>query len=165
MTKKPSPPLWAVNQRTAAHLIGKPARWLRDSSAPRLSDGSYDPRELVAWMVAELTSGDDLEIDKLRGQIKVLKERIRRYRRYESDIVIPVAETRDRLTFAVDRLQKLSDQFEELPEVTGRTAQEMLNQAIETSLLEIKTELAQCCLLYTSPSPRDQRGSRMPSSA
>ena len=23
----------------------------------------------------------------------------------------------------------------------------------------------QCCLLYTSPSPRDQRGSRMPSSA
>ena len=28
-----------------------------------------------------------------------------------------------------------------------------------------KLELAQSCLLYTSPSPRDQRGSRMPSSA
>ena len=26
-------------------------------------------------------------------------------------------------------------------------------------------ELIQFCLLYTSPSPRDQRGSRMPSSA
>ena len=26
-------------------------------------------------------------------------------------------------------------------------------------------ELRQTCLLYTSPSPRDQRGSRMPSSA
>ena len=26
-------------------------------------------------------------------------------------------------------------------------------------------ELFGCCLLYTSPSPRDQRGSRMPSSA
>ena len=25
--------------------------------------------------------------------------------------------------------------------------------------------LISCCLLYTSPSPRDQRGSRMPSSA
>ena len=25
--------------------------------------------------------------------------------------------------------------------------------------------LVLCCLLYTSPSPRDQRGSRMPSSA
>ena len=26
-------------------------------------------------------------------------------------------------------------------------------------------DLSSCCLLYTSPSPRDQRGSRMPSSA
>ena len=30
--------------------------------------------------------------------------------------------------------------------------------------LSFKGEL-NCCLLYTSPSPRDQRGSRMPSSA
>ena len=29
----------------------------------------------------------------------------------------------------------------------------------------IADELARACLLYTSPSPRDQRGSRMPSSA
>ena len=28
-----------------------------------------------------------------------------------------------------------------------------------------RTELISICLLYTSPSPRDQRGSRMPSSA
>ena len=30
---------------------------------------------------------------------------------------------------------------------------------------EVIMELSKCCLLYTSPSPRDQRGSRMPSSA
>ena len=30
---------------------------------------------------------------------------------------------------------------------------------------EMLTELVEICLLYTSPSPRDQRGSRMPSSA
>ena len=30
---------------------------------------------------------------------------------------------------------------------------------------EIKDLLRKICLLYTSPSPRDQRGSRMPSSA
>ena len=30
---------------------------------------------------------------------------------------------------------------------------------------EVATALLQSCLLYTSPSPRDQRGSRMPSSA
>ena len=32
-------------------------------------------------------------------------------------------------------------------------------------LLEASLILSQFCLLYTSPSPRDQRGSRMPSSA
>ena len=31
--------------------------------------------------------------------------------------------------------------------------------------LENEHVLAEACLLYTSPSPRDQRGSRMPSSA
>ena len=30
---------------------------------------------------------------------------------------------------------------------------------------EFRIKLPQSCLLYTSPSPRDQRGSRMPSSA
>ena len=29
----------------------------------------------------------------------------------------------------------------------------------------LKSAIANACLLYTSPSPRDQRGSRMPSSA
>jgi len=30
---------------------------------------------------------------------------------------------------------------------------------------ELSAEIKKTCLLYTSPSPRDQRGSRMPSSA
>ena len=34
------------------------------------------------------------------------------------------------------------------------------SEALVTSLTK-----EECCLLYTSPSPRDQRGSRMPSSA
>ena len=36
-------------------------------------------------------------------------------------------------------------------------------EAIRTDLQGVRQEIA--CLLYTSPSPRDQRGSRMPSSA
>ena len=32
-------------------------------------------------------------------------------------------------------------------------------------LMEVRQETDYVCLLYTSPSPRDQRGSRMPSSA
>ena len=36
----------------------------------------------------------------------------------------------------------------------------------EVKELELKlAQFGQACLLYTSPSPRDQRGSRMPSSA
>ena len=34
-----------------------------------------------------------------------------------------------------------------------------------SSLVDVKPLTANTCLLYTSPSPRDQRGSRMPSSA
>ena len=39
--------------------------------------------------------------------------------------------------------------------------------ALNASKLASERECDQCgnCLLYTSPSPRDQRGSRMPSSA
>ena len=37
--------------------------------------------------------------------------------------------------------------------------------AAEKGMHEEVAELIKGCLLYTSPSPRDQRGSRMPSSA
>ena len=40
-----------------------------------------------------------------------------------------------------------------------------LQQAVETTSQIRLTDRFQRCLLYTSPSPRDQRGSRMPSSA
>ena len=40
----------------------------------------------------------------------------------------------------------------------------LVERASATSLPEVAA-LTDACLLYTSPSPRDQRGSRMPSSA
>ena len=43
-------------------------------------------------------------------------------------------------------------------------ARDLLTQKVQN----LENELSNCrnnCLLYTSPSPRDQRGSRMPSSA
>ena len=46
-----------------------------------------------------------------------------------------------------------------LEEVFLRTAEDSINNS------EIKADPYKICLLYTSPSPRDQRGSRMPSSA
>ena len=43
----------------------------------------------------------------------------------------------------------------------------LIHEAFAANVLSYaKTRiLTRCCLLYTSPSPRDQRGSRMPSSA
>ena len=42
----------------------------------------------------------------------------------------------------------------------------LLTVGIKVDLPKVKaTALTDICLLYTSPSPRDQRGSRMPSSA
>ena len=40
---------------------------------------------------------------------------------------------------------------------------DVIDEAMQTELYE--KHPANACLLYTSPSPRDQRGSRMPSSA
>ena len=47
------------------------------------------------------------------------------------------------------------------PREHGETA---VLELLDLELFEV-TRLGEACLLYTSPSPRDQRGSRMPSSA
>ena len=55
-------------------------------------------------------------------------------------------------------------------DATGAEVMRALNSAVAASydidMIEGRVvDLARSCLLYTSPSPRDQRGSRMPSSA
>ena len=50
--------------------------------------------------------------------------------------------------------------------VSTATTEEMLVCDLEAELERLDRDLSiETCLLYTSPSPRDQRGSRMPSSA
>ena len=41
----------------------------------------------------------------------------------------------------------------------------MMIGGLDSKINEIKENIDKSCLLYTSPSPRDQRGSRMPSCA
>ena len=50
-------------------------------------------------------------------------------------------------------------------ELTEDTKQQLLKTDKEASTAREKAYQDYVCLLYTSPSPRDQRGSRMPSSA
>ena len=40
-----------------------------------------------------------------------------------------------------------------------------VHEQFKTMIFQGENQLIRLCLLYTSPSPRDQRGSRMPSSA
>ena len=47
----------------------------------------------------------------------------------------------------------------------GMTVQKAAGLAIQSEVADVLKDFAAICLLYTSPSPRDQRGSRMPSSA
>ena len=69
----------------------------------------------------------------------------------------------------------ISDQFSQLQSVAGQLASlsrtrsnkdqhDRKSRIRELTAAKEKLE-SQLCLLYTSPSPRDQRGSRMPSSA
>ena len=74
--------------------------------------------------------------------------------------------------------ENLTNKFEEIfsslkkaPSLDEKQVDEGL-RAIRLALLEadvsldvVKEFINRVCLLYTSPSPRDQRGSRMPSSA
>ena len=67
----------------------------------------------------------------------------------------------------VDYLALMGDKSDNVPGIPGvgkKTATKWLN---EFKTLENLIDNAEkiTCLLYTSPSPRDQRGSRMPSSA
>ena len=63
---------------------------------------------------------------------------------------------------AVDDLKQALKLTEQPIFILGGGSNMLLTQDIKG--LVIKNEL-EGCLLYTSPSPRDQRGSRMPSSA
>ena len=58
-------------------------------------------------------------------------------------------------------------QLANIPSVTIKARGMSIGRAVDVSqIISRKTENAgYTCLLYTSPSPRDQRGSRMPSSA
>ena len=45
------------------------------------------------------------------------------------------------------------------------TKQQRVMEDLRDSISTVEYDPTKACLLYTSPSPRDQRGSRMPSSA
>ena len=65
----------------------------------------------------------------------------------------------------VDKKVKVSDLLLGVVVQSGNDASIAIAEGISGSEETFAIEMNNFCLLYTSPSPRDQRGSRMPSSA
>ena len=55
--------------------------------------------------------------------------------------------------------------LDQIAQETQPTKMEVAKRTFGATKDGQEIDLYSCCLLYTSPSPRDQRGSRMPSSA
>ena len=68
----------------------------------------------------------------------------------------------DRNAFLQTEINKLSKVIAEIEDIKAR--RDALSARIDV-IQTLQQNRAKICLLYTSPSPRDQRGSRMPSSA
>ena len=103
----------------------------------------WDKKKQRAKHISDAPEINDY-LDFLEAKVKTIERQLRMTREY----------------FTIDDVQKefLGDK----PKSKGmfHFFEEQLEQ-IKT----VKSELTYNCLLYTSPSPRDQRGSRMPSSA
>ena len=67
-------------------------------------------------------------------------------------------------------MKQYEDLIEKIEWAPGREEMELLEMLVKAADAENDTQMAyharyRLCLLYTSPSPRDKRQSRMPSSA
>ena len=84
----------------------------------------------------------------------------------ENDIITQINNAADEQSLedirvgAIGKKGTVSEKMKTLGKMTPEERQEM-----GPLLNGLKARVTKACLLYTSPSPRDQRGSRMPSSA
>ena len=62
-------------------------------------------------------------------------------------------------------IEKIAEELSNLTVLEAAELAKLLEDKWGVSAAAAPVAMAMPCLLYTSPSPRDQRGSRMPSSA
>ena len=78
-----------------------------------------------------------------------------------------MAEVKDNYQLLIDNLDRFTRKYYVNQLIRGAlyTVALLVFLFIVMNMLEYFYYFSKTCLLYTSPSPRDQRGSRMPSSA
>ena len=79
-------------------------------------------------------------------------------------IIVGVAQNEQRITDWQQHKEPLELMFDALQSAAGDSGNPKILEAA-SAIRVIRGRWPYTCLLYTSPSPRDQRGSRMPSSA
>ena len=144
------------------------SRWLSHESLA--NDGSTTHRQLAAYVTG------DVDADQIR---EYLSDRLPEFMVPDAITVVDSIPrlANGKIDFAAlpDPNQKTFEDTESvvLPSTTAEETlatiwQELLHTdliSVHDNFFEIGGDSIISCLLYTSPSPRDQRGSRMPSSA
>ena len=109
---------------------------------------------------------DNKKLDVLRNNINALDDRILDLLRERAEIVTEIGKEKKTTSSVVD--------YDREQKVLDRILQHTKAKYLKDSIVRIWREIFQAstklqeidsCLLYTSPSPRDKRQSRMPSSA
>ena len=150
------------------------ADWLRDLARSMVGDASTaDDIAQETWLSA-LRHGPSQD-EPLRPWLRrVAQNAVRKFYRTEgrrrdreglnAKVQEPLMSAAE-LSESADLIHTLMGEVRGLSEPYRSTVLQSYLQGMTSAEIAQQTGISEGCLLYTSPSPRDQRGSRMPSSA
>lgn len=133
-------PRWIFNQKDAAQVIGKPAYWLRDNTAPQIDrdpaekskESFYDIRRLVQWTIAKL-SPDEVETKKKEQDLRYATaraEKMEAENKVRSGELVAVVEVREMLEAVAKKIRDVGDLMGRKSSIAGKDAQRLLNDAL-----------------------------------
>ena len=138
------------------------SKWVKKSADRNCL--SPDPNDCLVWCLVESVPGETAYFEYVKNTSKTTEYEMQTftiYKKVKSKIeeVQIVCESKITKTL-LDDIQRQLESFGYYEATKGKFNKE---QKLKRALFSFQRDNS--CLLYTSPSPRDQRGSRMPSSA
>ena len=115
-------------------------------------------------IIATLFSGNDQDIDKINNELHRVDKKVLLTNKRIDIMAERVTKSLQDIKVILNNMQTLNEGTEERQMLTWNLSQLQIASANTILLLKI-IDNTLTCLLYTSPSPRDKRQSRMPSSA
>ena len=148
-------------------VIGQPSEMMTKLDA-RYDSKSISSRiskmcELVSLRYGSLLNDIDKHIDKMTGLIEQLKVMGSTFDDALAIGILVASISVPELMPARAAIKTLTDESMKWDESSSRLVDGV--KTLKLNHRHRRANMANTCLLYTSPSPRDQRGARMPSSA